>query len=70
METLFDLTDAESKVLELIVSGSSTDEIAQTRAVSPNTVRSQIKSLLEKTGSSQRADLVRLAAAVNPPIKD
>jgi len=70
MEMLFDLTDAESKVLDLLVSGSSTEEIAQKRLVSLNTVRSQIKSLLEKTRSSQRADLVRLAAAVNPPITD
>jgi len=70
MDLLFDLTDAESKVLELVVSGSSTEEIAQMRSVTLHTVRSQIKSLLEKTRSSHRADLVRLAAVVNPPITD
>jgi DNA-binding CsgD family transcriptional regulator len=38
------------------------------RGVSEGTVRAQFKAIYAKTGVGRRADLVRLALAVDPPI--
>ena len=46
----------------------SAAEIATTRDVSEDTVKSQFKAVYGKTGERRRADLVRLALAVDPPI--
>lgn len=55
----FGLSLAESEVLHLLVSGVPTDDIATQRAVSMNTVRTQIRRLLEKTGAGSLSDLIR-----------
>lgn len=70
MAHLYDLTPAETEICRLVVQGSRSDEIADKRNVSLETVRSQIKKLLEKTGTHQRSELVRLAMTVNLPIDD
>lgn len=62
------LTDAEAKVCHQMVSGRSSAEIARERGVSEDTVRSQFKAVYAKTGVRRRADLVRLAVTVDPPI--
>ena len=56
----FGLTGAEAGVLHELSSGASAKEIAQRRQVQVSTVRTQIRGLLEKTGSRRQADLVRL----------
>jgi DNA-binding CsgD family transcriptional regulator len=53
------LTGAEADVLHEISSGASAKEIAEHRQVQVSTVRTQIRGLLEKTGSRRQADLVR-----------
>ena len=68
MEELYKLTPAEAEVLRLLVDGHATDELAEMRNVSLHTVRTQIKSVLAKTGTRKRPDLVRLALTVNLPI--
>lgn len=55
----FDLTAAESQVLHALVAGNQPESIAATRGVSVNTVRTQIRKLLEKTGAASLTDLVR-----------
>ncbi len=57
---LHGLTQAESAVFQLLVNGHSTREIAEARGVQAETVISQVKSILHKTGSRERLDLVRL----------
>jgi DNA-binding CsgD family transcriptional regulator len=58
------LSVAERETLELLTSGCSAKQIAQQRGVALNTVRNQIRSILEKTGShSQRQLLTLLASA-------
>ncbi|KLV04636.1 hypothetical protein ABT56_14340 [Photobacterium aquae] len=52
------LTPAESDVLQLLVGGFSGSEIAQQRDVSKETVRSQIKQLLRKTGCRHQNQLI------------
>jgi DNA-binding CsgD family transcriptional regulator len=54
------LTGAEAGVLHELSSGASAKEIAEHRQVQVSTVRTQIRGLLEKTGSRRQADLVRL----------
>ena len=68
IQTLYDLTGAESDICRLIVEGLRTDEIADTRQVARDTVRNQIQCIFQKTATRSRAQLVRLALAVNLPI--
>ena len=68
MKELFNLTEAEKDVCKLIVKGSTTEEIAETRNTKLETARSQIKSLMSKTNTKQRTELVKLALTVNPPV--
>ena len=56
----FGLTPAEMRVLQAVIAGQTTDKIAQYFARSPETIRSQIKSIYQKTGSSGRMALMRL----------
>lgn len=65
---LFALTDAEAAVCRHMIAGLSAPEIAEVRSVSEGTVRSQFKSIYAKTGVRRRAELLRLAIAVDPPI--
>lgn len=55
----FDLTTAESQVLHALLDGQNPEAIATARGVSVNTVRTQIRKLLEKTGAASLTDLVR-----------
>jgi DNA-binding CsgD family transcriptional regulator len=68
METPYGLTKAEGKVLELLVQGHTTRELAEIRGRSIDTVRAQVKSILTKTQANGRPDLVRLALSVNLPV--
>lgn len=70
LDQLFNLTSAEFQIARFILDGDNTNDIAEKRNVSPETVRSQAKSILHKTGCQSRNDLLRLAVAANPPIKD
>lgn len=44
--------------------GYSTEEISCLRRVSVSTVRQQVKSMLNKTGTSRQSDMVRLFMAL------
>lgn len=68
LQAVYQLTDAESDVCRLLVEGLTYQEIAQTRDVSPETIKSQVQSALRKTRNSNRSELVRLALSVNIPI--
>ncbi|MCQ9375252.1 helix-turn-helix transcriptional regulator [Methyloversatilis sp. XJ19-13] len=60
----FDLTPAESQLAVGIARGMSVNEVAIARGVSIETVRSQVKSIFAKTGTSQQSDLVSLLATL------
>lgn len=68
LKELYNLTKAEQEVCKLVVEGLTTEEIAQARNTTIETVRSQIKSLTSKTYTKQRTELVKLALTVNPPV--
>ncbi len=57
---VFDLTPAESVVLERLVHGLTLQEIADASGTSRNTVRNQLHVVFEKTGTSRQAELIKL----------
>ncbi|MDF5715551.1 MAG: response regulator transcription factor [Rhizonema sp. NSF051] len=56
-----ELTPREQEVLELLTHGLSNAEIGQKLHLSPRTVEKYVSSLLRKTATSNRAELVRFA---------
>jgi len=62
VRALYDLTVAETEVAMLLAKGIAPAQIAQRRAVSIDTVRSQIKALLQKTGAERLGGLIALLA--------
>lgn len=61
----FPLTDTEMAVLELVVKGHTNIEIADLRGRSLETVNSQMKSLIRKSGTRNRTELVRVAVSLS-----
>ena len=63
----FPLTESEKLVLELIGKGHINREIAEIRFRSEETINSQVKSLLFKTYTKNRTELVQLALSLAAP---
>jgi DNA-binding NarL/FixJ family response regulator len=61
------ITPAEVAVLRMLCEGRRPSDIAHTLGVAVSTVRTQVCSLRQKTGTCRTADLVRMVAAL-PPI--
>jgi DNA-binding CsgD family transcriptional regulator len=57
--TLYDLTRAEERLLDLILDGLGLFEAAEHLGVSRNTARTHMKRIYAKTGTSRQAELVR-----------
>jgi DNA-binding CsgD family transcriptional regulator len=68
IQQIFGLSDAEAAVCRLLIDGHTNAEIADIRGVSTETIKSQLKSLMNKTGVEGRVQLVRLALSVNLPV--
>jgi DNA-binding CsgD family transcriptional regulator len=66
--SLFSLTATEAALLSALVGGSSVADWARHRGTSVATVRTQLRSLFDKTGADSQARLIGLARSV-PPIK-
>lgn len=58
LQNLYDITQAEAKVAEGLLQGLSPKEIASIGGVGIETVRTHIKNLLAKTGSSRQAEFI------------
>lgn len=69
MASIYQLTGAESEVCRMIAEGMETDDVADMRNTSPETVRTHIKHIFDKTGTKNRVQLVRLAHRVNLPLR-
>lgn len=65
LASMFSLTQAEAAVLEMMAEGLTNMQISERRAKSVETVNSQVKSLLEKTRSANRTQLIRLATNIS-----
>jgi DNA-binding CsgD family transcriptional regulator len=57
---IYELTPAEAEVVQLLAKGLSLDEIAADRGISLNTVRSHLKHIFNKTGTSRQGELLGL----------
>jgi DNA-binding CsgD family transcriptional regulator len=62
LQGLFDLTPAEARVARGIGQAGTIDALAEATGVNRETVRSQLKVVLSKTGVSRQQELVRLLA--------
>jgi DNA-binding CsgD family transcriptional regulator len=62
---LFDLSPAETRVARGIAGGLSLDDIAAAQNLSRETVRTQLKSVLLKTGTSRQVDLALLLSGTS-----
>ena len=62
MQLVFQLTPAEARLSQLLVCGMGLREAADQLGVSHNTVRTQIRSVLAKTGTRRQSDLARVLA--------
>jgi pimeloyl-ACP methyl ester carboxylesterase/DNA-binding CsgD family transcriptional regulator len=60
----FGLTDTEVEICRLLYLYSDADQIAKERGTSRLTVRTQIKSILAKTNTPNKVDLIRLLAVL------
>lgn len=68
MKEMFHLTNSEENVCQLLVDSMTTREIAESRNTSPETVKNQIKSILSKTNSRNRSDIIKRALTINIPV--
>lgn len=62
MRSLFDLTPAEAKLAQSMAGGRTLEDAAADHGVSINTVRNQLRAILEKTGCTRQAELTALLA--------
>ena len=56
----YGLTQAESRLAQLLVQGMSVPMAARQLKISTHTARSQSKSIFDKTGARRQSELVRL----------
>ncbi|MBS0529334.1 MAG: helix-turn-helix transcriptional regulator [Proteobacteria bacterium] len=62
LQGLFDLTPAEARVARGIAATTSVDALAASQGVTRETVRSQLRAVLTKTGLNRQSELVSLLA--------
>ncbi len=60
LRELYRLSDAEARLSWRLANGETLEEIATAEGSSRETVRSQLKRIFAKTGTSRQAELVRL----------
>ena len=69
LQSFYQLSVSETEILELVAKGHTNTEISEIRNRSHDTVKSQMKSLMRKTNSQTRTDLVHmvhnLSSAIN-----
>ena len=65
----FRFTPTETAISGHLLNGLSNDGIAEAQNVSVATVKTHAKALFSKTRTRNRADFIRLAASVTPPLR-
>jgi DNA-binding CsgD family transcriptional regulator len=58
----FGLTQAEARVAIAVASGLNIPEVARQMGLSPNTVKTHLRRVFDKTGTARQAELARLMA--------
>jgi len=65
LRDVYALTEAEAAVVVGICSGQNIAELAKSRGVSENTIKTQLDAVFAKTGTSRQAELVRVALSLS-----
>lgn len=65
VQKFFPISGSELAVLDLVVKGMTNAEIADVRGRSLETVNSQVKALIRKSGTRNRTELVRVAVGLS-----
>lgn len=65
---LYDLTPAETRVLELVVEGKAPAEVANHLGISLTTAKTHLQRVFQKTDCNRQADLVRLIGSLKLPV--
>ena len=60
------MSAAEARLAVLLCGGRTLSDAAQELAVSQETLKTQLASLFQKTGTNRQAELVRLLLSLNP----
>ncbi len=60
LQHLFDLTPAEARIARTIAEGAGVRNVAGASGLSPETVRSHLKAVFQKTGTSRQSELSAL----------
>ncbi len=60
LQQLFDLTPAEAGVAQALSSSGSLEQTAQALQISPNTVKTHLRRIFDKTGTSRQGELIAL----------
>ena len=63
---LFQLTDAEARLVAIIATGTLLGDAADALGIGRDAARMQLKSIFTKTGTTRQAELVRLVARACP----
>lgn len=66
LQTLFDLSATEANIAARISAGETVETIARRDGKSAETVRNQVKSILNKTGCRRQVELARMLAQLMP----
>ncbi|MGB8818947.1 MAG: alpha/beta fold hydrolase [Rhizobiaceae bacterium] len=61
----FELTDSEVGIIKLLMDGLHAKEIAEHRKTTEATVRTQLKSIFLKTGTSGQTELMRIVSGIS-----
>ncbi len=69
LKEAYKLSKAETIIANHYIQGKTYSEISEIRSVSAETIKSQVGSILNKTNSINRIDLINLIIRVNPPIE-
>ena len=65
LHSLFDLTPAEARLLRALATGSRLQTYAASAGVQPSTVRTQLTSIFNKTGTKRQAELLSIVASIS-----
>ncbi|MBI2735639.1 MAG: hypothetical protein HYX38_03675 [Rhodospirillales bacterium] len=64
IRALFDLSPGEARVARSLTRGQTIDQIAESSGVTRETVRSQVKAVMAKTGTARQAEVAALLAGL------